>query len=102
MERRRDQESMVQSGPAASKGRMSRFEGSTSLCVRPDVILVTPGRKGGPSDHIAVAEGLQPWMNCICVPASSMTSPFFSGTASPDTGEPFTVGRVLPSTCANT
>ena len=40
--------------------------------------------------------------NCICVPASSMTSPFFKLTVSPTRGELFTVGRAEPSTWAST
>lgn len=40
------------------------------------------------------------WMNCIAVPASSMTSPLRSGTESPISGTPLTLGRLLPSTCA--
>lgn len=43
---------------------------------------------------------LQRWMNCICVPASSITSPLRKGTESPTSGTPLTLGRVLPSTCA--
>ena len=44
----------------------------------------------------------QPWMNCICVPASSITSPFFRCAVSPTTGLPFTAGWCAPSTCAST
>ena len=40
--------------------------------------------------------------NCICVPASSITSPFFRCTVSPVTGLPLTVGCSVPSTCAST
>ena len=39
-------------------------------------------------------------MNCICVPASSITSPLRSGTDSPTSGTPLTLGRDAPSTCA--
>ena len=57
----------------------------------------------GPFGRVPVVRDAQAaWTNCICVPASSITSPFFSGMASPDTGAPLTVGRVAPSTCANT
>ncbi len=42
----------------------------------------------------------QRWTNCICVPASSITSPLRSGTESPTSGTPLTLGRVAPSTCA--
>ena len=38
--------------------------------------------------------------NCICVPASSITSPFFRRHRSPTSGLPLTVGRELPSTWA--
>jgi len=40
--------------------------------------------------------------NCICVPASSITSPFFRLTVSPTSGVLFTVGRAAPSTWAST
>src|SRR5450755_929480 len=42
------------------------------------------------------------WTNCICVPASSITSPFFSPTVSPMSGLLLTVGREAPSTWAST
>lgn len=48
------------------------------------------------------ARGGQNWMNCICVPASSMTSPFFRCTESPVNGVPLIAGRCVPSTWAIT
>lgn len=42
------------------------------------------------------------WMNCICVPASSITSPLRRAMDSPVSGAPLTVGRAAPSTWANT
>lgn len=92
---------MVQGGARTGKGRMSRFGVSAgrlgSLPEEP-VTKHTRFRHGGASARQRRAEGLQPWMNCIWVPASSMTSPLRSGTASPETALPFTVGRVAPST----
>jgi hypothetical protein len=42
------------------------------------------------------------WMNCICVPASSIRSPFFSGAMSVASGMPLMLGRDRPSTWAMT
>ncbi len=45
---------------------------------------------------------LQPWMNCIWVPARSMMSPFFSEITPSPTWLPLTVGCDTPSTCDST
>jgi hypothetical protein len=42
------------------------------------------------------------WTNCICVPASSITSPIFRLIVSPVSGVLLTVGRDAPSTWAST
>ena len=92
---------MVRAGPPGRKGRMSRFGVFDVPAVQGTggaVSFVTCATAPDPSEATRGAEPTQPWMNCICVPASSITSPFFSGMASPATAEPLTVGRVLPST----
>ena len=72
---------------------------------------ITRSRKvGGPSRNSrrsgfagqSAGGAFQPWMNCICVPASSIRSPLRSAIDSPVSGMPLTLGRWLPSTWANT
>ena len=57
---------------------------------------------GGVSDRGQSRGWVQACTNCICVPASSITSPFFRCTVSPTTGLPLTVGCSAPSTWAST
>ena len=63
--------------------------------------------------HRAVHHSLPKWgadeprcgqalMNCMRVPASSITSPFLKGSPSPETGTPLTLGRKVPSRCEKT
>ena len=64
---------------------------------RPCVTVVTLGAEARPGVTASVR---QRKMNCICVPASSMTSPLRRGIESLVSGMPLTLGRELPSTCA--
>ena len=61
-----------------------------------------PAAAQRPPAHNAAAPAAQPWMNCICVPASSIKSPLASGAVSVTSGTPLMLGRLAPSTWAST
>jgi hypothetical protein len=85
---------MLKAAARRCKGPMSHFAANAPPHDNRrhlDVKSITPAKKAG-----------QAWMNCICVPASSITSPFFRCKVSPTSGLPLMVGRLAPSTWANT
>ena len=78
---------------AARAGRRKRRSGiwranrRATLSGRPERDIRHGARRRG-----AGGAQRQAWTNCICVPASSITSPFFRLTVSPTSGLPLTVG----------
>ena len=90
---------MLSRAPARRKAGDSHFDTAAGAPVDRQgagVNSVTPQVEPGTGPDAA-----QWWMNCIWVPASSITSPLRSGTESPASGTPLTLGRAAPSTCEN-
>lgn len=87
---------MLSRAPAARKPGDSHF-----IAPEPEILAAChPGVKSFTSPA-GGGGGRQWWMNCIWVPASSITSPLRKGTESPASGTPLTLGRAAPSTCEN-
>ena len=105
-------DAMFPCGETAHKRPMSRLsgldeKGSAAARVEREIRHASAwptdaARAHGPRPETLSGGGQAACTNCICVPASSITSPFFKPTVSPASGVLLTVGRAAPSTWAST